>query len=1023
MDQISGQNSDQHSGESSTADKYLSSVGNDTTVDDKRSKKVATKSQRQGQDTPRKRSIERNASLQEQQLDIAQNKVVESQQREVDLRQMLKSVRKEYDKELKSVRQRYDVEKSDLIQQVSALSDALDKANESAAEWKEAHASQKNLLSVQIVQLHNECKAKHQAFVALQLKYDELEASAGHKAAAEQKNATREIEQLRTTLENLSSDKVKLQNALTVSLEDFQRLHQQLALMRKALKESDEKIKTQDSHLELVIREKETLHDTVRRKEHIEEELGHSLTKQIRVNDEMEEELCFTNAFLSSALEHLKVELDSFSFVFNQSKEELEGKVARLELGVDAQKRKIIHLSKNLHETELRLQDKESYWQEQTKSKVKELEDSHALKIEAWHQISLRQQESAKNLFDQQQAVLTDRIASLEMSVQELQGRIECEIKERESLIKEYEEALDELEENHHHELTEKLGHANRKFAEFETQSLQVTAELKQANAGLVAKNEVLERQVKESLADYKQELQILEGRYLKASKDYRADVEARTKLLEQDLSKFKAKNENLNKNMIEIMERHRQESEEKTAKFETARQGDEEWRQETTRKFQQKEKELQGKVAELKSEIKRLEHERLMEQKDRDTELALLRSSVENLAKKLKDRDFSLSTLQESLRLELRDSKLKFKAVNDELELRLIKEQEEASKRYDCLKIKMENVIRDLKEELNTKQLDLKISEEKTRCLIVSEQQVNGFLDDLKGQLETQAVHYREAISQLEESNQTMQKELQELKGIHHITQLRAEKQNEWNDRVVTELKEEIQNSRKLLKQMISIDQYKIDLDHIKAQSSATMSEALDEARNKFESEKKGLLEEIHFLQSKCRSALAGSVLPETDERAKLAFERNKAASELQQCRAELEGVRKAALWNEELMKRKESDLMRSLEREDQAYAERDDLKRCCESLETKVMVLEMEKKNIQQIEERKYQVEIMRLTTNNEELKRACKKAEQPSLNEPKGPASSSLPSSPEPDSIFKSASALSRVRARRLAAQNIG
>ena len=68
------------------------------------------------------------------------------------------------------------------------------------------------------------------------------------------------------------------------------------------------------------------------------------------------------------------------------------------------------------------------------------------------------------------------------------------------------------------------------------------------------------------------------------------------------------------------------------------------------------------------------------------------------------------------------------------------------------------------------------------------------------------------------------MQKELQELKGIHHIAQLRAEKQNEWNDRVVTELKDEIQNSRKLLKQMISIDQYKTDYDHLKAQSSATM-------------------------------------------------------------------------------------------------------------------------------------------------------------------------------------------------------
>ncbi len=81
-----------------------------------------------------------------------------------------------------------------------------------------------------------------------------------------------------------------------------------------------------------------------------------------------------------------------------------------------------------------------------------------------------------------------------------------------------------------------------------------------------------------------------------------------------------------------------------------------------------------------------------------------------------------------------------------------------------------------------------------------------------------------QEVISQLEESNQSLQKELHELKGTHHITQLRAEKQNEWNDRVVTEFKDEIQVARKLMKQMISIDRYKIDLDHIKAQSSANM-------------------------------------------------------------------------------------------------------------------------------------------------------------------------------------------------------
>jgi hypothetical protein len=78
-----------------------------------------------------------------------------------------------------------------------------------------------------------------------------------------------------------------------------------------------------------------------------------------------------------------------------------------------------------------------------------------------------------------------------------------------------------------------------------------------------------------------------------------------------------------------------------------------------------------------------------------------------------------------------------------------------------------------------------------------------------------------QETLIQLEESNQKLQLELQELKGVHHITLLRAEKQNEWNDRMVAELKDEIQVLQQRVKQMISVEQYKIDLDHIKAQTS----------------------------------------------------------------------------------------------------------------------------------------------------------------------------------------------------------
>ncbi len=78
-----------------------------------------------------------------------------------------------------------------------------------------------------------------------------------------------------------------------------------------------------------------------------------------------------------------------------------------------------------------------------------------------------------------------------------------------------------------------------------------------------------------------------------------------------------------------------------------------------------------------------------------------------------------------------------------------------------------------------------------------------------------------QETLGHLEESNQKLQLELQELKGVHHITILRAEKQNEWNDRLVAELKDEIQALQQRVKQMISVEQHKIDLDHVKAQNS----------------------------------------------------------------------------------------------------------------------------------------------------------------------------------------------------------
>ena len=55
-------------------------------------------------------------------------------------------------------------------------------------------------------------------------------------------------------------------------------------------------------------------------------------------------------------------------------------------------------------------------------------------------------------------------------------------------------------------------------------------------------------------------------------------------------------------------------------------------------------------------------------------------------------------------------------------------------------------------------------------------------------------------------------------------MTQLRAQKQTEWNDRVVADLREELLSEKELIKKMIGIEQYKIDLDHIRFQCQAMM-------------------------------------------------------------------------------------------------------------------------------------------------------------------------------------------------------
>ncbi len=154
------------------------------------------------------------------------------------------------------------------------------------------------------------------------------------------------------------------------------------------------------------------------------------------------------------------------------------------------------------------------------------------------------------------------------------------------------------------------------------------------------------------------------------------------------------------------------------------------------------------------------------------------------------------------------------------------------------------------------------------------------------------------------------------------------------------------------------------------------------DTEKTKFDTEKKKLDEELSRTREQLKKALSEGALTETKQKelSKLAGDRDRVTKELLDCRNDLESARKAAKAKEEEVRRKEADLQQNREGMKLVLVERDDIKKERDELETKVsffsasvysesliladcmvtqvMKLEMELKNIQQIEERKYQV-----------------------------------------------------------------
>ncbi len=78
--------------------------------------------------------------------------------------------------------------------------------------------------------------------------------------------------------------------------------------------------------------------------------------------------------------------------------------------------------------------------------------------------------------------------------------------------------------------------------------------------------------------------------------------------------------------------------------------------------------------------------------------------------------------------------------------------------------------------------------------------------------------------LEQLRESNQALQTALQDAKTGHQMTQLRADKQEERNQRELAEQKAELADMRKLMDTMISSERHERKEDILQKQNQAAL-------------------------------------------------------------------------------------------------------------------------------------------------------------------------------------------------------
>mmetsp|Transcript_14472 Transcript_14472/g.34268 ORF Transcript_14472/g.34268 Transcript_14472/m.34268 type:complete len:1552 (+) Transcript_14472:171-4826(+) len=980
-------------------------------LEERRSKAAEEASRMEQELMQFKKDQEMSVALLKQEKEFAQQKSEESQGREAELRKLLESAKRDSESEAKALQERFESERRELARTLDTKAEESEKTKELANEWQAKHAALGLQLSTQIKQLQGEVEAKEQERSELEQRVDNLEKVGGAKAKEENEQLQVEIETLRNKLDEIASEKTKISNQLSAGGEETQRLTSLVQQKTSELKTSEQQVKELTERLDAAERERTQLEDKARQQSEQLEELGKQLSSTTADKTTREQKLTAQLAAATEQLDVLKKDSESKMEELESSKAELE---EQLRVGASAMNRmeeQVEQLRESLKEAEEKNAEGMSSSEAEWTKKLKEKDEKYQKKIAEVNDASERAQQEMKQGFATEKDVL-------EMRVKSLEGQLKDSQADWDEQSKEYEAAIDELERDLKEKFDAEIGEAKKNYADLEKKHYKMEADLTKTNEGLASRNEVIEAQLVEIKATYKQDRNDMETKYTTELKTLRSETEVRIKQLENDLSATQARNEMLEADMKKAEESNEIKIQDLTQKSTIQIEKLDAEKKDLSRLMEERHKEASTELEALRQEVKRHEKERLVADNDHSTTKALLERQISNLQKLLEEREAVVKDLEASKETELTDMKSKLQSMRSEDDAKLQKEREESKAKYEDLKTKSDEKIRSLKEELNAKLTEAKVLEERIDGFKQSEARMSATLNEYKSRVNEDKDYYTEQVKTLKENLKTVTKELQDEKSEHQMTQLRSQKQTEWDQRDLQQMRDELAEKKKLVESMISKEIYKRELDNLKSQHTTFVTELKREKEmelTSLDTEKKRLEEELAKAKHELKKALTDGVMTDSKQKelSKLMSEKERLSTDLEKIRADTDTMKKSLKGKEDELKKKEQEGSKLREELRLTTAEREELKKERDDLERETLRCKMEIKNIQDKEERKHQVEIMRLKTENEELKRADRKKQQNQI-EPKGGEGAMGAAAPA------LSSALARVRARRQTAQ---